>query len=109
MAKSKPLIVYLKPADKMKLQAVAMMRKMSQSFILVEAVQDAFAAAFGRTADPRSVLERYGPMSAGQVVTTQRAKRRRVSPSTNSPPQSKKPQCPLSVAYKITNVDQAAR
>ena len=78
MSRSKPLIAYLKPSDKLKLQALAMMRNMSQSFVLVEAVQDAFVAAFGRNADPKSVIERYGPLFAGQEIATQRAKRRRM-------------------------------
>lgn len=76
MSRSSPVLVYLKRSDRLKLEAVAMMRQMSLSYCLTDMTRDAFKSAFGATSDPAEVLSKYRPLLGGQAITTQRAKRR---------------------------------
>jgi hypothetical protein len=76
MSRSLPVLVYLKRTDRLKLDAVAMMRRMSLSYCLTDMTRDAFKAAFGASADPAEVLSKYKPLLGSQDITTQRAKRR---------------------------------
>ena len=76
MSRASPVLVYLKRSDRLKLEAVAMVRRMSLSYCLTDLARDAFKGAFGASADPAEVLSKYRPLLGGQEITTQRAKRR---------------------------------
>ena len=84
MAKSFPLLVYLRPSDRQRLEVAALMRGQSLSYCVTNLIRDAFVAAFGATADPKTVLEKYRPILEGKTIETQRAKRKRKIEVRNS-------------------------
>ncbi|HLG89864.1 MAG TPA: hypothetical protein VKZ79_22015 [Alphaproteobacteria bacterium] len=85
MARAKPVLVYLMPSDRLKLEAVALLRKMSLSFTLTALVREAFTVGWGMVADPASVLEQLRPALGGERVATQRTKRRERPDRTEHP------------------------
>jgi hypothetical protein len=77
MARAQPILVYLRPKDRKALEVVAQLRNMSYSLTLVDLVRDAFSSAYGCAADPAEVITRIAAAFHGQVIQTQRAKRKR--------------------------------
>ena len=79
MARSSPTLIYFRPADRRRLEAIALLRSRSLSYCVAELVRDTFAASFGSSADPDKVLVTYTPLLAQEPIVTQRATRRKRS------------------------------
>jgi len=79
--RANPVLVYLQPQDRLKLEVVALLRGTSLSLALTQLCREAFEAAAGRNANPQTTLTKYQGVLGNQVIQTQRARRKRRSPS----------------------------